>query len=86
MNIFKHLQAKRMFNFYRSVLRAKNHFINKLKYYWNSVADIKINIERIFVSEYDVTDVFNNDADAIIARIDFVERNEPRMSFLNIVV
>ena len=86
VNIFKHLQAKRMFNFYRSVLRSKNHFINKSKYYWNSVADIKSNIERIFVSEYDVTDVFNNDADAILSRIDFVERNEPRMSFLNIVV
>ena len=49
VNIFTHLQAKRMFNYYMSVLRTKNHFLKKLKYYWNFVADIKKNIERIFI-------------------------------------
>ena len=33
---------------------------------------------------YDVVDVFDNDRSAIMSRIDYIERNEPRRSFLNI--
>ena len=42
------------------------------------------NVARIFVNDYDVVDVFDNDRSAIISRIDYIERNEPRRSFLNI--
>ena len=85
-NLFQHMQAKRMHNYYRSVLSSKNNFIIKSKYYWNFISDIKRNIERIFEIYYDVKEVFINEADAILSRIDFVERNEPRRSFLNVVM
>ena len=37
VNLFQHLQAKRMHNYYRSVLKSKNHYIQKTKYYWNYI-------------------------------------------------
>ena len=66
-------------------LRSKNGVLIKLKYYWHFYSDIKINIERIFKCDYDVEDVFDNCYDAILSRIDFIERNEPRSSYLNVV-
>ena len=85
VNLFKHLQAKRMYNYYRSVLKSKNGVRIKLKYYWHFYSDIKMNIERIFKCDYDVEDVFENFDKAIISRIDFIERNEPRSSYLNVI-
>ena len=38
----------------------------------------------IFLKDYDVVDVFDNDRSAIMSRIDYIERHEPRRSFLNI--
>ena len=35
-------------------------------------------IESTFVSDYGISDLFSNDSDAIMSRIDFVELNEPR--------
>ena len=72
VNIFRHLQAKRMYNYYRSILRSKNNVLIKSKYYWQLY--------------YDVLDVFNNVYEAILSRIDFVERNEPRSSYLNVIL
>ena len=85
VNLFRHLQAKRMFKYYRSVLRSKNGVLIKLKYYWHFYSDIKINIERIFKCDYDVEEVFDNFDKAILSRIDFIERNEPRSSYLNVI-
>ena len=39
---------------------------------------IKSRVRKIFNDDYDMNDVFANDIDAVIARIDFVQRNEPR--------
>ena len=86
VNIFTHLQAKRMYNYYRSVLKSKNGVLIKSKYYWQFYSDIRTNIERIFRCDYDVEDVFNNVDDAILSRVDFVERNEPRSSYLNVIL
>ena len=86
VNLFTHLQAKRMYNYYRSVLKSKNGVLIKSKYYWQFYSDIRTNIERIFRCDYDVEDVFNNVDDAILSRVDFVERNEPRTSYLNVIL
>ena len=42
------------------------------------------NVAEIFLNDYDVVDVFDNDRWAIMSRIDYIERNEPCRSFLNI--
>ncbi len=38
---------------------------------------IKTGLCRIFVAEYGVADIFDNDIMALNARIGFVQRNEP---------
>ena len=86
VNLFRNLQAKRMYNYYRSVLRSKNGVLIKSKYYWQFYSDIRIDIERISRCDYDVEDVFNNFDDAIVSKVDFVERNEPRNSYLNVIL
>ena len=45
---------------------------------------IQPNVAAIFLKDYDVVDVFNNDRSAIMSRIYYVKRNEPRIHFLNI--
>ena len=46
VNIFRHLQANRIYNYYRSVLRSKNGVLIKSKYYWQFYSDIRINMEK----------------------------------------
>ena len=84
VNIFRHLQAKRMFNFYLSIVNSKNKSMLSLKYYFCYNSFIRKNVAEIFLNDYDVIDVFDNDRSAIMSRIDYIERNEPRRSFLNI--
>ena len=57
-----------------------------LKYYFSYNSFIRKNIVDIFFNGYGVTNVFDNDrsAPAVMSSIDYVERNEPRKSFLNI--
>ena len=35
---------------------------------------IRKNVAEVFLKDYDVVDVFNNDRSAIMSRIDYVER------------
>ena len=42
-------------------------------------------VNRNIFNNYDVTNVFDKDSSAIMTRIDYVERNESRISFLNII-
>ena len=51
---------------------------------WPPVLYTYCNVAEIFLNDYDVVDVFDNDRLAIMSRIDYIERNEPRRSFLNI--
>ena len=39
---------------------------------------VRKNVTEIFLDDYDVIDVFDNDRSAIMSRIDYVERHEPR--------
>ena len=55
-----------------------------LKYYFSHNFFIRKNIAEIFVDDYDVTNVFDNDRSAIMSRTDYLERHEPRRSFQNI--
>ena len=55
-----------------------------LKYYFRYNSFIRKNVAEVFSKDYDVDDVFDNDRSAIMSRIDYIERHEPRRSFLNI--
>ena len=51
-------------------------------YYFSYNSYIIKNIAEIFFKDYDVTKVFDNYRSAIISRIEYVEGNVPRRSFL----
>ena len=55
-----------------------------LKYNFSYNSFIRKNIAEIFFNDYDITNVFDNDRSVIISRIDYVNRNKPRISFFNI--
>ena len=82
--ILLYLQAKRMFNSYLSIVNSKNKSMLSLTYYFCYNSFIRQYVSEIFLNDYDVVDVFDNDKSAIMSRIDYIERNEPRRSFLNI--
>ena len=84
IHIIRHLQAKRMFNFYLSIVNSENKSMLSLKYYFCYNSFIRKNVAEIFLNDYDVVDVFDNDRSEIMSRIDYIERNEPRRSFFNI--
>ena len=78
VDVFIHLQAKRMFKFCVSVMSARSRIFKMLRYYLNYQSMIKSRVRNIFNDDYNIIDVFLNDSDAVIARIDFVQKNEPR--------
>ena len=39
---------------------------------------------EIFMNNYDISNVFDNYRSAIMSRFNYVEKNKPRRSFLNI--
>ena len=49
-----------------------------LKDYFRYNSFIRKNVTEIFLNDYDVVDMFDNDRSAIMSRIDYIERNEPR--------
>ena len=55
--------------------------IRYLKYYFQFNSEIRINIENLIKNHYGIENLLANDIDAVLARIDYVERNEPRSSY-----
>ena len=82
VNIFRHLQTKRMYRYCVSLFCSRNKTVNKLKYYFMYKSNIMRMIEATFRLEYGVINLFQNDPDTIMSRIDFVERNEPRSYYI----
>ena len=84
VDIFKHLQAKRSWNFFRKLTRSNNRLLLRMKYYLINSSIIKEYISKMFELEYGLSNPFENPKCAVMARIDFIQRNEPRSDFLNI--
>ncbi len=80
--IFKHMINAKILNFYMNILNSDSPCLIKLKSYYRSKSFIKIGLGRIFVAEYGVADIFDNDIMALNARIGFVQRNEPRSDYV----
>ena len=70
VDIFRHLQNNKIFNFYLSITKSENKSLMSSKYYFSHKSFIRKNIAEIFLNDYDVTNVFDNDKSAIMSRID----------------
>ena len=78
VNIFKHLLTKRMLKHYRELSRTENVMFRSLRYYLLHSSLTFVSLNTIFKNWYGVENFKCNDYSALYARIDFIERNEPR--------
>ena len=85
VNIFKHLLTKRIFSHFCSLIKPDNPIFASLKYYFMFESQINLTLTKLFQEKYDLTNYKYNDNSAVRARIDFMERQEPR-SFYNYAV
>jgi hypothetical protein len=68
LSIFKHFINKKIMLFWFSVIYSKSPCI----------APLLDKINRLFFKQYNIVNLLDNDVDAIISRINFVETHEPR--------
>jgi len=82
VNIFKHLHARRMISFLFRVFSSCSPCTVHIKNYFRYISINGNNVDNFFRDNYELTNVYRNPLCAIIARIHFIERNEPRLSDL----
>ena len=80
VNIFCHMYAKRMITHNLSFFKSDSPCMYYLKYYFRYSSCIYRILCKYFLCNYDVHDVADNSLCALKARIDFVQRNEPRLT------
>ena len=68
VNIFRHIQFKRMFNIYLSIIKSQNKSMMCLKHYFSYNSFIRKNIAQMFFNDYNV---FDNHRSTIMSRIDY---------------
>ena len=78
VDIFNHLQAKRMVGYAYRVFNSKSKSMDCMKLYFRYHSYFFKSVSEMFYLYYDLENVFDNDLDAVLARIDFVQRSEPR--------
>jgi len=77
-----HLIAKRLLAFYSSLRFSSCVTISVLRYYFLYLSNLKSCIQTMFRDSYGVINASCNDFDALNARIDFVQKNEPRSCYV----
>ena len=81
VNIFKHMVNKRILNHFFNLLWSNNVMIGRLKYFFRYRSELKQKLQKTFEDIYDVNNFLNNDKCALISRIDYIEKREPRSNY-----
>ena len=76
--IFKHFISAKMITFAFSLLSLNSPCFLPFKSYFKSSSFFIMNVKKHFETTYNIPDVFNNDIDAVKARINFVSKREKR--------
>ena len=78
LNTFEHLVNKKIVSFLFSIINNDSPCLKPLNFYFRRDSYIVKNVQLIFNRKYQINDVLNNEVAAVKARIDYVERREPR--------
>ena len=71
--------AKLLLKHYLAIFKSRFVVVNHFKYYFQFNSKIKINTENLFRNHYGIESLFKKkNIDAVLSRVDYVERNEPR--------
>ena len=81
INIFKHFLSMRLIKYYFSIINAKSKALNNIKYYMMLNSNFYKNISQRFSAMYDIDCIVDNDKNALVSRINFIQRNEPRSNY-----
>ena len=79
--IFRHLFAKRLVNNFFSICESKSPCLRKFNYYFRYKSVMNTEVSKYFDKNYEISNLKVNPLCAILARIDFVQRTEPRSSY-----
>ena len=74
--IFEHLRNYRILKFYRWLYHCESPCIASTRNYWISSSRLKRRLDHLFLEKYEIDDIINNDMDAIISRMKFVQFRE----------
>ena len=83
VSIFKHLIARRALVFFLNLVSSKSPCISPYRHYLRNNSHIKSNLDFLFETNYQVPNCMSNPLCALIARINYVERTEPRSSTIS---
>ena len=83
--IFKHMLAKKLVCFWHNIFRSKSPCLIDFSYYLRYDSLIFKKISELFTVSYGV-DIGKNPLCAILSRVDFVQRNEPRSHYAQSLV
>jgi hypothetical protein len=87
LKTFKHLINQKMATFAFNLMNNNSMCFNRYKSFFISDSFLFRNIRKIFQTQYQIEDVFQNDFQAVKARISYVQRNETRSTyFINRVI
>ena len=82
VNIFEHLLNKRLLKFYFDLINSRCTIVKNLRYDFMLNSSLYFRVTRIFENSYNVVGLCHNDKMALLSRVDFVERNEPRSNHI----
>ena len=80
--IFKHLLSKRLVNFYFSASNSNCKMFIRLKYHFMLSSRLYEALKHRFQQLYLVNDIIGNDKNALLSRISFIQRHEPRSTYV----
>ena len=74
---FEHFINVKCFKFFRRLCINNSSCFNRVQPYFKRHSNFRIFLENIFLNKYDVRDILENDFDAILARVSFIQNREP---------
>ena len=82
VNTMKHLLAKRMVKFYFRLMSSQVSMVQRLRYFFLQSSALHRTTSGMFERVYGTKMLLFNDLQALLARVDFVERTEPRSHYV----
>ena len=82
VNTMRHLFSKRLLKSFMKLVNTHNSLVSKLRYFLMLRSSFYRFISRMCTDLYGIDLIHRNDLAALLARIDFVEKNEPRSCYV----
>lgn len=82
MFTFKHFVNVKVLKFFMWLISSSSPCLYRHKAYFVNFSLLATSVQKIFAETYGVQDVFDNDFDALMARVSFVQNNENFSSYM----